>query len=71
MRSKQKTLQQNGRAERDVGLTTDAPDGPGWIRMSTETNAAKPEGRKKVGGLGARKTCLNRGMTIVISLPCL
>lgn len=48
-----------------------APDGPGWTRMNTETNAAKPEGRKKVGGLGARKTCLNRGMTIVISLPCL
>ena len=43
----------------------------GWTRMSTETNAAKQEGRKKVGGLGDRKTCLNRGMTIVISLPSL
>lgn len=64
-------------AEREVKAAAERESGAGrwvnhgWTRMNTETNAAKQEGRKKVGGLGARKTCLNRGMTIVISLPSL
>jgi hypothetical protein len=48
-------------AEREVKAAAERESGAGrwvnhgWPRMSTETNAAKPEGRKKVAGWGLGK----------------